>query len=105
MYTNVDNDSVTDSSTYMYPPPLLMLCFLCSDIEGLRRQSLEGAGMGFTGKQCIHPTQVAVVQQAFTPSPEKVDWARELIQAFGQHQESGKVPHIGCIYTTDNPQD
>lgn len=46
--------------------------------------------MGFTGKQVIHPSQIEVVQQAFTPSTEKIEWARELIQAFDTHQQSGK---------------
>ena len=47
--------------------------------------------MGYTGKQVIHPAQVPVVQQAFSPSREQVQWAGGLIQAFHQHQQSGKV--------------
>lgn len=47
--------------------------------------------MGYTGKQIIHPGQVGPCQEAFTPSPEKVKWARDLIQGFGEHQKSGKV--------------
>ncbi|XP_046445883.1 citramalyl-CoA lyase, mitochondrial-like [Daphnia pulex] len=60
------------------------------NIDGLFRQSLEGAQMGFTGKQVIHPSQIEVVQQAFSPSIEKMQWARELIQSFEAHQQSGK---------------
>ncbi|CAH1245237.1 CLYBL [Branchiostoma lanceolatum] len=60
------------------------------DTESLRRQSEEGAKMGFTGKQVIHPLQVPIVQQAFSPSPERVVWARGLIQAFQKHQQEGK---------------
>ncbi|XP_019646560.1 PREDICTED: citrate lyase subunit beta-like protein, mitochondrial [Branchiostoma belcheri] len=60
------------------------------DTESLRRQAEEGAKMGFTGKQVIHPLQVPIVQQAFSPSPERVVWARGLIQAFQQHQQEGK---------------
>lgn len=45
--------------------------------------------MGFTGKQVIHPSQIGIVQKAFTPSEEKVQWARELTQAFITHQKSG----------------
>jgi citrate lyase subunit beta-like protein len=62
-----------------------------ADIEGLKEQSLEGARMGFTGKQCIHPGQVSTVQEAFTPSAHKIQWAREIIEAFTLHQKSGKV--------------
>ncbi|XP_070435268.1 citramalyl-CoA lyase, mitochondrial isoform X3 [Equus przewalskii] len=61
------------------------------DAEGLLRQSKEGAAMGFTGKQVIHPNQIAVVHEQFSPSPEKIKWAEELIAAFKEHQQLGKV--------------
>ncbi|KAJ0070184.1 hypothetical protein NL108_002501, partial [Boleophthalmus pectinirostris] len=60
------------------------------DVDGLRQQAREGALMGFTGKQVIHPGQIAAVQEEFSPSPEKVQWATELIAAFEQHQKEGK---------------
>lgn len=60
------------------------------DEDGLRRQSREGASMGFTGKQVIHPNQIAVVQEQFSPSPEKIKWAQELMSAFEEHQRLGK---------------
>ncbi|KAI9530096.1 hypothetical protein NQZ68_004113 [Dissostichus eleginoides] len=60
------------------------------DVEGLRRQAREGALMGFTGKQVIHPGQIQAVQEEFSPSLERVQWAKELIAAFDQHQEEGK---------------
>ncbi|XP_072300964.1 citramalyl-CoA lyase, mitochondrial [Eucyclogobius newberryi] len=60
------------------------------DVDGLRQQAREGALMGFTGKQVIHPGQIAAVQEEFSPSPEKVQWATELIAAFEQHQQEGK---------------
>jgi len=49
--------------------------------------------MGYTGKQVIHPIQVPIVQDAFSPSPKKVEWATELIKAFEEHQESGKASY------------
>ncbi|XP_055465677.1 citramalyl-CoA lyase, mitochondrial isoform X2 [Psammomys obesus] len=60
------------------------------DTDGLLRQSREAASMGFTGKQVIHPSQISVVQEQFTPAPEKVQWAEELIAAFREHQQLGK---------------
>lgn len=45
----------------------------------------------FIGKQVIHPNQIAVVQEQFSPSPEKIKWAEELIAAFKEHQQLGKV--------------
>ncbi|RXN28967.1 citrate lyase subunit beta mitochondrial [Labeo rohita] len=60
------------------------------DVEGLRQQAREGALMGFTGKQVIHPNQIKVVQEEFAPSPERIKWATELIAAFEEHQKLGK---------------
>ncbi|XP_006851595.1 PREDICTED: citrate lyase subunit beta-like protein, mitochondrial [Chrysochloris asiatica] len=60
------------------------------DRDGLLRQSREGASMGFTGKQVIHPNQIATVQEQFSPSPEKIKWAEELVSAFQEHQQLGK---------------
>ncbi|XP_051565725.1 citramalyl-CoA lyase, mitochondrial isoform X2 [Myxocyprinus asiaticus] len=60
------------------------------DVEGLRQQAREGALMGFTGKQVIHPNQIKAVQEEFTPSPERIKWAMELITAFEEHQKLGK---------------
>jgi citrate lyase subunit beta-like protein len=60
------------------------------DLDGLREQAEEGARMGFTGKQVIHPGQVPVVQKAFSPSQEKIQWATELISEFREHEKQGK---------------
>ncbi|XP_069493110.1 citramalyl-CoA lyase, mitochondrial isoform X2 [Ambystoma mexicanum] len=61
-----------------------------SDADGLRKQSREGALMGFTGKQVIHPNQIPIVQEQFTPSTELMKWAQELISEFEEHQNLGK---------------
>ncbi|XP_060785510.1 citramalyl-CoA lyase, mitochondrial isoform X2 [Neoarius graeffei] len=71
------------------------------DGEGLRQQAREGALMGFTGKQVIHPNQIKAVQEEFSPSPDKVIWATELITAFEEHQKLGKccaLFSLGCIH-------
>ena len=64
---------------------------------------MEGAQMGFTGKQVIHPTQIPVVQEAFSPAQEKVEWASSLIQDFNKYQESGQVTNLSLsiISTVD----
>jgi citrate lyase beta subunit len=59
------------------------------DIEGLRRESLQGAQMGFSGKQIIHPNQVNPVQEAFTPSDEAIAHAVRVMNAFESHQMAG----------------
>lgn len=60
------------------------------DLDSLSKVASEGAKMGFTGKQVIHPNQVPIVQKAFSPSNEKVKWAKDLIKEFEQHQKEGK---------------
>ncbi|XP_043988098.1 citramalyl-CoA lyase, mitochondrial isoform X2 [Gambusia affinis] len=42
------------------------------------------------GKQVIHPGQIQAVQEEFSPSQDRVQWAEELIAAFDQHQKEGK---------------
>jgi citrate lyase beta subunit len=60
------------------------------DLEGLRREAQAGAGMGFTGKQIIHPNQVQPVQEAFTPSEEAVLSAKRIVEAAQAYQQAGK---------------
>uniref|UniRef100_T1IQC8 Citramalyl-CoA lyase, mitochondrial n=1 Tax=Strigamia maritima TaxID=126957 RepID=T1IQC8_STRMM len=60
------------------------------DLDGLKKNCQDGARMGFTGKQAIHPGQVKIIQQAFSPSEEKLEWASALTEAFRNHQQSGK---------------
>ena len=60
------------------------------DIERVRREAEIGAGLGFSGKQIIHPNQVEPVQEAFTPDYESIDGARRLVEAFEIHQKDGK---------------
>ena len=60
------------------------------DMEALRRESTFGAGLGYSGKQVIHPAQVGPVQEAFTPTDEAVSQARQMVEAFEAHQEEGR---------------
>lgn len=49
------------------------------DADGLAAEAEEAVASGFSGKACIHPTQVEVVRQAFLPSDDEVDWARRVL--------------------------
>jgi citrate lyase subunit beta/citryl-CoA lyase len=60
-----------------------------ADLEGLRRECDDGVAMGFAGKISIHPNQIAVINEAFTPSKEAVAEARELVAAFVEHAARG----------------
>lgn len=61
------------------------------DTEGLRAECGEGARLGFTGKISIHPDQIDVINEAFTPSMAHVAEARALIEAFGRAQAEGRM--------------
>jgi len=60
------------------------------DPDGLRVEAEQGSGFGFSGKQIIHPNQVAVVQEAFTPSDSAIDYAKRIVESFESSQKEGK---------------
>ncbi|HCB02416.1 MAG TPA: citrate lyase subunit beta [Anaerolineae bacterium] len=60
------------------------------DEEKLKRESDFGARLGFSGKQIIHPVQVAVVQKAFTPSEEEIAYAKRIVETFEASQKEGR---------------
>jgi citrate lyase subunit beta-like protein len=60
------------------------------DLDALRTESEFGAGLGFSGKQIIHPNQVSVVQAAFTPSEDAVAYAKRIVETFEASQKEGK---------------
>lgn len=62
-----------------------------NDAEGLRAECEMSAAMGFTGKITIHPSQIDVVNEAFTPSSDEVAEARELLEAFAVAQGEGRM--------------
>jgi len=60
-----------------------------ADLEGLRRECEDGVAMGFSGKISIHPSQIAVINEVFTPSKDALAEARELVVAFAEHAARG----------------
>ena len=59
------------------------------DLQALRREARFGAQLGYTGKQVIHPNQVAPVQEVFTPDDAAIESARRLVEAFEMQQAKG----------------
>ena len=56
----------------------------------MRAEAEQGARLGFSGKQIIHPNQVAPVQEAFTPSDEAIAYAQRVVDAFSASQREGR---------------
>jgi citrate lyase subunit beta/citryl-CoA lyase len=61
------------------------------DSQGLRQECLEGAWTGFTGKITIHPSQIEVVNEIFSPSTDDIAGSQELLAAFEENQKAGKM--------------
>jgi citrate lyase subunit beta/citryl-CoA lyase len=59
------------------------------DSEGLLNSCLESKGMGFEGKGCIHPRQISVINQAFSPSQKEIEKAKKIVLAFEEAQRNG----------------
>jgi malyl-CoA/(S)-citramalyl-CoA lyase len=60
-----------------------------SDDEGFRAQALRSATLGMVGKWAIHPKQVALANEVFTPSDEAVADARAILAAMEEAKKSG----------------
>ncbi|MDG1411700.1 MAG: CoA ester lyase [Acidimicrobiales bacterium] len=59
------------------------------DDDRCDRECREARAMGYGGKLCIHPTQVAIAHAAFTPSKEEVDRAHRLLAAYAEATAGG----------------
>ena len=60
-----------------------------ADLEGLRQSVLEAKSLGFEGKGCIHPRQIKVVHEAFTPTIEEIEKAKKIVLAFEEAEKKG----------------
>ena len=65
-----------------------------ADQDGLRAEAVDAAASGFTATACLHPDQVGVVREAYAPSAEEVERARDLIDA-AERAGSGVLAHDG----------
>ncbi|QJR09528.1 L-malyl-CoA/beta-methylmalyl-CoA lyase [Usitatibacter rugosus] len=65
--------------------------------DGMRAASRHAASFGFEGKMAIHPTQVAIANEVFSPSAEQLAWAREVLEAMAAAGEAGQ----GAVKTKD----
>jgi citrate lyase subunit beta/citryl-CoA lyase len=59
------------------------------DLDGLRAASNRARAMGFGGKACIHPGQIATINEVFSPSAAELTRAREIVAAFDAAEASG----------------
>ena len=68
------------------------------DTEGLMQECIEAERDGFTAKMAIHPAQVPVINEAFTPSPAAVARSQAIVRAFADAGNPGVVAIDGQMY-------
>ena len=68
------------------------------DSEGFRRECEEACRDGFVGKMAIHPAQVPIINEVFTPSATAVEQARSIVEAFAKNPGAGVVGIGGVMY-------
>lgn len=61
-----------------------------SDLDGFIAECIHGRSLGFDGKSLIHPDQIAPCNEAFGPSEEEIEGARQLVEAFSGGAERYK---------------
>lgn len=64
------------------PAPIDGVFTRLDDLDGLRKAAEEARRLGYFGKSAIHPRQVVVINEVFTPSGQEVAWARRVLEAF-----------------------
>lgn len=63
------------------------------DLDGLQKDVENACGLGFDGKTVIHPRQIEIVNQAFTPTPKEIRQAQRVLEAL----ERGAREHTGVV--------
>ena len=68
------------------------------NMAGLRVEAEEARRDGFTAKMAIHPAQVAVINEVFTPTREAIETAEAVVAAFAADPSAGVVAIGGVMY-------
>ena len=77
--------------------PIDNICVAIRDESAFRADAELGRDLGFEGKMCIHPAQVGIANQVYTPSPEEIERARVIVEGFRQALSEGRG-----VFTIDN---
>ncbi|MBZ5681538.1 MAG: HpcH/HpaI aldolase/citrate lyase family protein [Acidobacteriia bacterium] len=59
------------------------------DLEGLHTWGVNSRAMGFEGMGCVHPSQIAVIHQAFAPTAAEIEKAQRIVAAYNEAQQKG----------------
>ncbi len=82
---------VTASRAAGLEAPLDTVWVDLADREGLAASARTALGLGFQGKMCIHPEQIAVVNRVFTPADPEIAFAARVAAAFAKAEAEGSA--------------
>lgn len=84
-------------------PPLDTVWIHLGEIDNLRASTERARDMGYQGKLCIHPEQVGVVNDVFTPPQAEIDKAQRYVEAFEEAEKAGAASIQVDGYFIDYP--
>ncbi|QGA53754.1 CoA ester lyase [Sulfolobus sp. E5-1-F] len=64
--------------------------FDLKNLDGFRRECEEAKKLGYVGKQVIHPSQIDIANEVFSPSKEEIEWAKRVIEAYEKAKAQGR---------------
>ena len=67
--------------------------FELQDLDGFRKEAVQSRDLGFVGKQVVHPSQIAVANEVYTPSQSEIAAAKNLVKAY----EKATKSNVGAI--------
>lgn len=70
--------------------PIDSVFFDLNDLKGFEEECRRARALGFSGKQVIHPSQIPIANQVFSPTPEEVERARRIVQAYEEAARQGR---------------
>ncbi len=82
---------IVDARAARRPRPLDGPYLAVRDAEGFEQDCLTARRLGFQGKICIHPSQVAIVNRVFAPDPDEVSFCRKVIEEFKAAEARGSA--------------
>jgi citrate lyase subunit beta/citryl-CoA lyase len=101
--TDMGIERVEDDSEVAVPRSIMCLAARAADIlaldtpyfgfrdpEGLKRNALASKKIGFKGKFAIHPAQIDLINETFSPSAAEIDHARRVVAAFEEAERAGR---------------
>ncbi|MFL5254017.1 MAG: HpcH/HpaI aldolase/citrate lyase family protein [Rhodopila sp.] len=80
---------VLESRAAGLEPPLDTVWADLRDADGFASSAKQAAALGFQGKMCIHPDQIAGANAAFTPDETAMTWAKRVTAAFDEAEAKG----------------